>query len=294
MDGVPTFGEYIRQRRTTANLTRPQLAWLANLSVPYLTKIEGGANPSRRVIESLGTALKLPPAEFEYALVLAEGPLPRIEADHPTPADQEYLDLLNPAIGAYVTELWDIVAVNAAHREVFLELEPDANYLEWLIFNPISRTVMVNWETETRMAASRFRMQLARSDQDERGAQVLEKCLSDPDFALLWRSDAVAAARTDLVKLVRDPRTLAITELRINMWRTQSSLQSWLFVLGTTVDRPTAVTRPVVRQRPETSRPLNATSPQENRPVRPEQTAQANDLTPTKPLQQINGNPMDG
>ncbi|MEC3951549.1 helix-turn-helix domain-containing protein [Nocardia sp. CDC153] len=294
MDGVPTFGEYIRQRRTTANLTRPQLAWLANLSVPYLTKIEGGANPSRRVIESLGTALKLPPAEFEYALVLAEGPLPRIEADHPTAADQEYLDLLNPAIGAYITELWDIVAVNAAHREAFLELEPGANYLEWLIFNPISRTVMVNWETETRMAASRFRMQLARSGEDERGAQVLEKCLSDPDFALLWRSDAVAAERTDLVKLVRDPRTLAITELRINMWRTQSSLQSWLFVLGTTVDRPTAVTRPVVRRRPQTSSPINTTSSQENRPVRPEHTAQANDLTPTKPLQQIDSNLTDG
>ncbi|QVI23086.1 helix-turn-helix domain-containing protein [Nocardia tengchongensis] len=130
MDGVPTFGEYIRQRRTTANLTRPQLAWLANLSVPYLTKIEGGANPSRRVIESLTTALKLTPVDFEYALVLAEGPLPRIEPDQPTPADLEYLDLLNPAIGAYITGLWDIVAVNAAHHEFFPEMMAGANYLE--------------------------------------------------------------------------------------------------------------------------------------------------------------------
>ncbi|MGW4242226.1 MmyB family transcriptional regulator [Nocardia sp. NPDC004722] len=294
MDGVPTFGEYIRQRRTTANLTRPQLAWLANLSVPYLTKIEGGANPSRRVIESLGTALKLPPAEFEYALVLAEGPLPRIEADHPTPADQEYLDLLNPAIGAYITELYDIVAVNAAHRELFLELEPGINYLEWLIFNPVARTVMVNWDAETRMAASRFRMQLARSSEDERGAEILGKCLTDPDFALMWRSDAVAAERGNLIKLVRDPRTLAITELRINLWRTQSTLQSWLLVLGTTVDRPTAVTRPVVRRRPETSRPVNTNKGLKNRPVGPEEAAPANDPTPTKPLQQINSNLGDG
>ncbi|APA94192.1 helix-turn-helix domain-containing protein [Nocardia seriolae] len=294
MDGVPTFGEYIRRRRTTANLTRPQLAWLANLSAPYLTKIEGGANPSRRVIESLGTALKLPPAEFEYALVLAEGPLPRIEADHPTPADQEYLDLLEPALGAYVTELWDIIAVNAAHREAFLELEPGTNYLEWLIFNPISRTVMVNWESETRMAASRFRLQLARSGEDERGGQILEKCLADSDFALLWRSDAVASERADLVKLVRNPRTLAITEMRINLWRTQSSLQSWLLVLGTTVDQPTAVTRPVARRRPETSRAINASQGQKNRPVRPEHAVQANDKTSTKPLQQIDGNLVDG
>ncbi|GAB0107661.1 hypothetical protein JMUB6875_66580 [Nocardia sp. JMUB6875] len=294
MDGVPTFGEYIRQRRTTANLTRPQLAWLANLSVPYLTKIEGGANPSRRVIESLGTALKLPTAEFEYSLVLAEGPLPRVEADHPTPADQEYLDLLNPAIGAYTTELWDIVAANAAHRQYFPELDPGTNYLEWLIFNPISRTVMVNWDSEIRMAAGRFRLQLARSGENERGGQILEKCLTDPDFALMWRSDSVATERANLIKLVRDPQTLAITELRINMWRTQSTLQSWMLVLGATVDRPTAVTRPVVRQRPESSSPINTTSGQQNRPVRPEHTALANDPTPTKPLQQIYGNRKDG
>lgn len=257
MDGVPTFGEYIRQRRTTANLTRPQLAWLASLSVPYLTKIEGGANPSRRVIESLGTALKLPHAEFEYALVLAEGPLPRIDADHPTPVDLEYLELMNPKIGAYISGLWDVIAVNAAHRATFLELEEGTNYLEWMIFNPISRTIMVNWEAEARQTASRFRMALAREGESARGREILHKCLTDSDFAIMWRSDAVAVERVDRTKLVRDPRTLAITELRINMWRTQSSLQSWLLVLGSSVDQPTAITRPVVRERPDPSRPVN-------------------------------------
>ncbi|MTE16521.1 helix-turn-helix domain-containing protein [Nocardia aurantiaca] len=249
MDGVPTFGEYIRQRRTAANLTRPQLAWQANLSVPYLTKIEGGANPSRRVIESLGTALKLSSAEFEYALILAEGPLPSADADHPTPVDLEYLDLLNPAIGAYVSGLWDIAAANAAHQEYFPELVTGTNYLEWLILNPISRTVMVNWENETRMAVGRFRIQLARAGESEHGRQILERCLADPDFALLWRSPVVVE-RSDLTKLVRDPRTLAISEIRINVWRTQSSLQSWLLALGTVVDGPTAATRSAVRQHP--------------------------------------------
>ncbi|MGW2659746.1 MmyB family transcriptional regulator [Nocardia tengchongensis] len=287
MDGVPTFGEYIRQRRTTANLTRPQLAWLANLSVPYLTKIEGGANPSRRVIESLTTALKLTPVDFEYALVLAEGPLPRIEPDRPTPADLEYLDLLNPAIGAYITGLWDIVAVNAAHHEFFPEMVAGANYLEWLFFNPISRTVMVNWDNETRMAVSRFRMQLARAGEDERGAEILERCLADPDFALLWHSDTVAVERGDLTKLVRNPRTLAITELRINLWRTQSTLQSWLLVMGTVVDRPTAVTRPVMRQRPETSRAINSPEGIVTPPRRPKNVAQGKDPMPTTPLRQL-------
>lgn len=294
MDGVPTFGEYIRQRRTTANLTRPQLAWLANLSVPYLTKIEGGANPSRRVIESLATALKLTPVDFEYALVLAEGPLPRIEPDLPTAADLDYLDLLNPGIGAYVSGLWDIIAVNAAHQEFFPELVAGSNYLEWLIFNPISRTVMVNWDNETRMAVSRFRMQLARTCEEERGAEVLDHCLTDPDFALLWHSDTVAVERGDLTKLVRDPRTLAITEMRINMWRTQSTLHSWLLVMGTVVDRPTAVTRPVLRQRPETSRAINTLEGGVTPPRRPKNVAPGKDPMPTTPLQQLDGKLADG
>ncbi|MFD7844698.1 helix-turn-helix domain-containing protein [Nocardia sp. NPDC059764] len=288
MDGVPTFGEYIRRRRTTANLTRPQLAWLANLSVPYLTKIEGGANPSRRVIESLATALELTPVDFEYALMLAEGPLPSIEPDLPTATDQEYLNLLNPAIGAYISGLWDIVAVNAAHKEFFPELAAGSNYLEWLLFNPISRTVMVNWDNEVRMAVGRFRMQLARTGEEERGAEILEQCLADPDFALLWHSDMVAVDRGDLTKLVRDPRTLAITEMRINMWRTQSTLHSWLLVLGTVVDRPTAVTRPVMRQRPETSRAINASEGGVTPPRRAKNVAPGKDPMPTTPLQQLN------
>lgn len=258
MTVVPTFGEYIRRLRTRANRTRPQLAWLANLSVPYLTKIEGGATPSRRVIESLATALELAPAEFEYALTLAEGPLPRTEPDHPGPVDLEYLELLNPKIAAFISGAMDILAVNAAHAEAFPELDPGCNYLEWILLNPVSRTVLVDWDGEAQQAVSSFRMLLARCGHDDRTRAILERCMASPEFATLWHNDAVAGERRDRTKLVRDPQTLVITELRMNMWRTSTSLQSWMLALGSGVDQPTAVTRPVVRERPRTSRPINA------------------------------------
>ncbi|MET9491796.1 helix-turn-helix domain-containing protein [Nocardia sp. NPDC006630] len=294
MNGVPTFGEYIRQRRTAANLTRPQLAWLASLSVPYLTKIEGGANPSRRVIESLGTALELQAAELEYALVLAEGPFPRIEADHPTPTDLEYLELLNPKIAAYISGTMDILAINSAHAEAFPELDPGCNYVEWMMLNPVARTVLVDWPGEMRQAAGLFRLLLARRGPDEHTQRILDNCLESPEFATVWRTESVSNERPDRTKLVRNPRTLAITELRINIWRTQSSMQSWMLVLGSGVDHPMAVTRPVIRERPRASRPINAAETAESPGRRSEMEASLREPTPTQPLQQPSSNQLDG
>ncbi|MEU0545663.1 helix-turn-helix domain-containing protein [Nocardia sp. NPDC005978] len=294
MNGVPTFGEYIRRLRTTANRTRPQLAWLANLSVPYLTKIEGGANPSRRVIESLATALELAPAEFEYALTLAEGPLPRIEPDHPGPVDLEYLELLNPKIAAFISGTMDILAVNAAHVEAFPELVPGCNYLEWMMLNPVSRTVLVDWAGEAQQAVSSFRLLLARTGYDDRIQGILNRCMASPEFAAMWRNDTVANERRDRTKLVRDPETLAITELRMNMWRTSTSLQSWMLVLGSGVDQPTAVTRPVARERPRASSPINTFGTSETPPTHLRSTPADGESPLTQPIQQLDSKPIDG
>ncbi|WP_067567054.1 helix-turn-helix domain-containing protein [Nocardia acidivorans] len=294
MNGVPTFGEYIRQRRTAANLTRPQLAWLANLSVPYLTKIEGGANPSRRVIESLGTALELQAVEFEYALALAEGPFPRITPDHPSATDREYLELLNPKIAAFISGTMDILAVNAAHAEAFPQLDPGCNYVEWLLLNPISRTVLVDWQGETQQAVGMFRMLLARHGPDEATQRIIENCLASPEFETMWRNDGVASERRDRTKLVRDPKTLAITELRMNIWRTSSTLQSWMLVVGAGVDQPLAVTRPVLRERPLASRPINADEAVQRPAKHPYMNASLRESTPTQPLQQINSKQLEG
>ncbi|WP_067543117.1 helix-turn-helix domain-containing protein [Nocardia crassostreae] len=285
MNGVPTFGEYIRQRRTIANLTRPQLAWLANLSVPYLTKIEGGATPSRHVIESLSTALKLQPGEYEYALILADGPAPRIEPDAPTAGDLEYLDLLNPKPGAYVSSTLDVLAVNTAYAQVFPQLEPGANILEWMVLNPLARTVLVDWMRETQATVGWFRTQIARSGEEERCQEIIDACMRSPEFPLMWRSDSVLIDRNHAT-LVRDPQTLTITELRILVWHTSASLGSWSLLLATTPDQPTAVTRPVVRERPAMSSPVNTLdNPQRRR----RETLPPGDPTPTKPLQQIDG-----
>lgn len=258
MNGVPTFGEYIRRRRTTANLTRPRLAWLANLSVPYLTKIESGANPSRRVIESLSTALELRPDEFEYALALAEGPLPRAEDDHPDSADLEYLELLEPKIAAFASGAMDILAVNRAHRAVFPQLNPGLNYLEWLFLEPVSRTILVDWAGEAEQAVRAWRLNLARFGENDRMRGIIANCTASPEFAAMWHNDTIGECHPDRTKLVRDPKTLAVREIRLHTWRTSSSLRSWMLILGTNVDTPAAVARPAAPEGSAVSRAINA------------------------------------
>ncbi|QLY32295.1 helix-turn-helix domain-containing protein [Nocardia huaxiensis] len=292
MNGVPTFGEFIRQRRTTANLTRPQLAWLANLSVPYLTKIEAGANPSRRVTESLSSALQLNSAEHEYALTLAEGPAPRIEADHPSESDLEYLQLL-PKPAAFISATLDMLAVNEPHRAIFQQLDPGTNMLEWLFLNPLSRTVLVDWMGEAQNSVGLFRLQLARRGEDDRAREVVENCLVNPDFAMIWRSDSVSGDPGSTTKLVRDPQTLAIREMHVKFWQAPG-LQSWWFTHCAIVDQPTAVTRPVVRERPISSTPLNTSGDPNSRAGQASSTTARRDPTPTQPLQLPNSKQLDG
>lgn len=287
MDGVPAFGEYIRERRTTARLTRHQLALLANLSVPYLTKIEGGSVPSRRVVESLGAALELQPPEQEYALALAEGPIRDNCDNQPTATDIEYLDLLNPHLAAYIAPTLDILAANSAFTETFTELGTGTNAMEWLMLNPVSRTVLPDWERVTQEAVGGLRLAVARYGLGSRSREIIERCLASPEFTTLWQSDGVAAIPNSHPLLVRNPKTLAIREFRENAWRTQSGMHSWSLYLAMVADQPHAVTRPVVRERPESSMGVNDRSGDGAWLRRPPSTAPAPESSATQPFTQI-------
>lgn len=260
MDGVPAFGEYIRERRTAARLTRQQLAWSANLSVPYLTKIEGGAVPSRRVVESLSAALELQLAEQEYALALAEGPVPDNDDNRPTAADIEYLELVSPHMAAYLTGTLDVLAANAPFCETYPELGPGVNALEWLMLNPVSRTILVDWNRQAHDAVGGFRLTVARYGLSARAKEIVDRCLPCQEFATMWSGDTVASLSHSRQVLVRNPKTLAIREFRENAWRTSSSLHSWTLYLGMIADQSHADTRPVFRERPGSSTGVNGRS----------------------------------
>ena len=57
---VGSLGEYLREQRTTAQLSLRQLAELAGVSNPYLSQIERGLRrPSAEVLQQLAKALRI-------------------------------------------------------------------------------------------------------------------------------------------------------------------------------------------------------------------------------------------
>ena len=57
---VETLGDYLRDQRTTAQLSLRQLAELAGVSNPYLSQIERGLRrPSAEVLQQIAKALRI-------------------------------------------------------------------------------------------------------------------------------------------------------------------------------------------------------------------------------------------
>jgi transcriptional regulator with XRE-family HTH domain len=57
---LPSVGEYIRRQRRIANVSLRKMAELSGLSASVIKEIEGGLrNPSRTILQSLATALRL-------------------------------------------------------------------------------------------------------------------------------------------------------------------------------------------------------------------------------------------
>src|SRR5689334_17899411 len=91
--GLPAGGQ-----RRAAGLRREELAMLAGISVDYVTRLEQGraANPSAQVVEALGRALRLAPAERVHLFRLARlvPPGPETVPTYIPPSVQRLLDRL--------------------------------------------------------------------------------------------------------------------------------------------------------------------------------------------------------
>ncbi|NMO55884.1 helix-turn-helix domain-containing protein [Actinoplanes sp. TBRC 11911] len=123
------------QRRRVIGLRRDELAQLANISVHYYTRLEQGkhAAASRSVLDSLATALRLPPAERAYLHRLAGVErVGRATRDvEVRPETIRLLDALGTAPAFVLGPNMDILATNAAAGSLY----PDdrGNAIQWLL-----------------------------------------------------------------------------------------------------------------------------------------------------------------
>jgi transcriptional regulator with XRE-family HTH domain len=219
-------------RRRTAGLRREEVALLANLSATYYTFLEQGrqVRPSGQVLDSLAAALRMSAAERRYLHVLAYGgdqaapPGQAAEAppERVDPAVTRLVERLGPAPAMVKGRRWDVLAANAAARELFADwgagdpvaggalgigaLGGGRNLVRWMFTSDQAREVYLEWEPEARAMLGRFRLAAARYPDDPDFAALISELRRDSEQVRDWWPRHDVAVIGSGRKKLRHPR----------------------------------------------------------------------------------------
>ena len=181
-------------RRRTPGLRREEVAQLADISPTYYTFLEQGRDirPSAQVLDALGRALRLTPAERAHLHDLVHGG-PAVAAQAP--------DTLLPAVAAMVARLdpwpayvtgrrFDVLACNRAARALWADWparpEPDRNILWWTFLDPAARSILADWESVARAELARLRSASARHPDDPDFGALIARLQDGSEEARQW------------------------------------------------------------------------------------------------------------
>ena len=184
--GVVTSGE-----RRVPGLRREELADLAGVSVPYLTRLEQGRDrhPSPQVLAALAASLRLDAAETRYLQRLAEPPPPSQAQQPPvlSPAVQDILDGLADRPALVLSPYRDVLAATPLATAVCPGFTAGQNILRYIFLDPSSRNVYINWSEVAVEAVRTLRAAAHPATCDDR-QQLLVRELTDGsrEFAALW------------------------------------------------------------------------------------------------------------
>ena len=223
--GLPAGGH-----RRAAGLRREELAWLAGISVDYVTRLEQGraTNPSAQVIEALARALRLS-AEQRAHLFRLGGlvpPGPDMVPAYLTPSVQRLLDrLVGAAVGVF-DATWTLLLANP----LYAALMGDPSGWRGNERNSVWRNFVGegNRARQTREQRREFEVALVADLRETAGRypadQQLRRLVADlrahsARFAELWDSGAVGrheAARKTIDHPTVGPLTLDCDRLSVD------------------------------------------------------------------------------
>jgi transcriptional regulator with XRE-family HTH domain len=195
--GLPEGG-----RRRTPGLRREEVAQLAGVGTTWYTWLEQARDvrASRSVLEAVGDALRLTPAEHRHLMLLGRGEEVEPEAGPVDEAVSGTLRRLIANLGANPAYLlgrrWDYLAWNDAMAEVFGD--PAAmpagrrNHILHVFTDPALRELLTDWEETARRVTARFRGEAARHVGDPAfGALVEQLKTESKDFKKMWERHEV-------------------------------------------------------------------------------------------------------
>jgi transcriptional regulator with XRE-family HTH domain len=218
--GLPA-GSFGGRRRRAVGLRREEVALLANLSSTYYTFLEQGrpVRPSAQVLDALAAALRMSAAERRYLHVLAYGP---DDGHGSAPAQAAPPERLDPAVADLVQRLepfptlvkgrrWDVLAANAAARELFAGWAAgppgERNLVRWMFTTDQAHETYLEWESEARAMLGRFRLSAARHPDDPDIRSLITELQRDSEHVRDWwpRHDVAPIGGSGSKKL-RHPR----------------------------------------------------------------------------------------
>ncbi|MEV5572046.1 helix-turn-helix transcriptional regulator [Spirillospora sp. NPDC052269] len=188
-------------RRRVPGLRRDELARLAGISEPYLTRLEQGVDrhPSPQVLRALARALELDADTSAYLFSLAADPVRSAE----TEVTAEVHQLLDTWAGspAYVrNRRFDVLAANKWARALAPMYEPGHNLARDVFLTPQARRLFPDWPRIAARTAAALR---AEADpRDPRTASLIAELDADQDFRRLWARHDARPARDELKRFV--------------------------------------------------------------------------------------------
>ncbi|MBY8841063.1 helix-turn-helix transcriptional regulator [Streptomyces sp. SP2-10] len=208
-------------RRRTPGLRREEVAQLSGVGVTWYTWLEQGRpiNASPQVLDAVARTLRLDPPEREHLYRLAEVPF---QADPEglirkiSPQVQGIVDALDPLLAVVYNSRYDVLANNAAYRDLFLVPEaPDTGLpnVLWTLFTlPEGICPLVNREEELPLMVATLRSSYGRHVGEPTWEEYIRGLsAASPWFAELWASGEVVPPGPR----VKTFRHAAVGELRM-------------------------------------------------------------------------------
>ncbi len=204
--GLPATGH-----RRVPGLRREEVAELVGLSTDYYVRLEQGRadRPSDEVLDALGRALRLGPAERSHLRDLARPPrraLPRTRREPETevepeaeaevalrPALRQVVEAIPLTPAVLMNDRNDVLAWNglaAALLADFPRLPPhERNMARRIFLDPRAREVHLDWDEAARTTVGILRMAAGRRPHDPELIRLVgELSLGSAEFRALWAS----------------------------------------------------------------------------------------------------------
>lgn len=188
-------------RMRTTGLRREEVAVLSGVSATWYTWLEQGReiNPSKQVLDAVGRALRLSPAEQDYVLALGgyrATPSGGDVTGPPPPHIQRFLDALDGYPAFAIGPSWTIVAWNRAYAALYpnVQTTPAANrnLLRLVFLDPAIRELLPDWEIDSRRFLAEFRAEAGPRVGEPAYTQLIDRLFADSEhFRAGWQASSI-------------------------------------------------------------------------------------------------------